>query len=129
MIPEELVADLQTLKNSGHIYELIEEGPRVYVRFTGHPLPLDVYNMPNTDLLVFTTQQYPNANFDMFWVDEGLRLKNQGVPRNATEVETHLGRRWRRFSYHPYQNNPWNPAVDSVISFMSYVDQRLAKGD
>jgi len=107
-------------------------GPYVTIPFpekTKKSLPESVYNMQKTDLLIFTTTQYPNAGFDMFWVDNGLTLKNGGLPKNAEQTESHLGRQWRRFSYHPYQNKKWNPAEDSVVVFIQHVEQRLKNGD
>lgn len=129
MIPDELTRELATLAERGYVPEVVEEGPRVFIVLRGYVLPDGFYNMERTDLLIFTTQFYPNAGFDMFWVDEGLKLKNGGTPRSADQIESYLGRRWRRFSYHPYNNKPWNPSEDSVIGFVAYVSQRLGKGD
>lgn len=129
MIPDELVKDLQVFKENGLTFDMVEEGLRIYIIFKNYPLPPGLYNMANTELMIFTTAQYPNAGFDMFWVDPKLTLSNGNQPRNGEVMESYMGRTWRRFSYHPYQNKAWNPATDSVISFMSYVDQRLAKGD
>ena len=129
MIPDELIKDLSILGQRGFVYELIEANSRVYIKFTNHPLPDGVYNVQNTNILIFTTPLYPNAGFDMFWVDDKLTLKNGSLPKNAELLETHLGSQWRRFSYHPYQKKPWNPAVDSVSVFMQHVEQRLRNGD
>lgn len=130
MIAEELIKDLQVLNEIGFVYELVEDGLRIYVVFRNYPLPPLIYNIDKTDLLIFTTAQYPNAGFDMFWTDERLMLKNNGIPKNAESIETYIGKRWRRFSYHPFNNNKhWNPSMDSVISYISYIDQRLNKGD
>lgn len=129
MIPEDLTKDLQVLKDSSFTYDVVEEDLKIYVVFRNYPLPSQIYNIGITDLLIFTTVHYPNAGFDMFWADEKLKLNNNGVPKNADVIEQYLGRNWRRFSYHPFNNRPWNPSVDSVISYMSYIDQRLRKGD
>jgi uracil DNA glycosylase len=129
MIPDELVKDLEVLKTRGFSSQIVEENLRIYIIFKDFSLPESVYNMQKTDLLIFTTTQYPNAGFDMFWVDNGLTLKNGGLPKNAEQTESHLGRQWRRFSYHPYQNKKWNPAEDSVVVFIQHVEQRLKNGD
>ncbi len=129
MIPEELIKDLQVLKESGFVCDLVEDGSRIYIVFKNYPLPPLIYNMEKTDLLIFTTVQYPNVGFDMFWTDERLTLKNNGVPKSTESVELYIGKRWRRFSYHPFNVIPWNPSKDSVISYISYIDQRLNKGD
>ena len=129
MIPDELVKDLEVLKPRGFSFELTEANSRVYIIFRDFPLPDSVYNVQKTDLLIFTTPLYPNAGFDMFWVDNKFTLKNGGIPKNGDQVESHLGRPWRRFSYHPYQKKPWNPSEDSVAVFIQHVEQRLKNGD
>lgn len=130
MIPEELIKDLELMKQQGHVYEVVEEVGKIYIKFKGHPLPPGLYNLEKTDLLIFTTPYYPNAGFDMFWVDQELVLKSTGgPPRNGEVMEPHLGKTWRRFSIHPYQNKPWNPSEDSVITFMGHINKRLQNGD
>src|SRR3989475_5245285 len=129
MIPEELLADLKVLQERGHFCEITEDGPRVVIVFKDYTLPNGIYNLAKTDLLVFTTPHYPNAGFDMFWVNPDLKLQNGGVPKNADSIEGYLGKSWRRFSYHPYNSRPWNPSEDSVVTFIAYVDQRLRRGD
>ena len=129
MIPEELTKDLEILKEQNYSYEIVEESGRVNILFKGYPLPSGIYNQEKTDLLIFTTPQYPNAGFDMFWVDENLKLQNNTIPQNGDSIEVYLGRRWRRFSYHPYNSKPWNPSEDNVVSFMSYIEQRLRRGN
>ncbi len=129
MIPEELSTDASVLTSRGLAITLREEDGRIFLVFGGYPLPVGLYNMERCDLMVFTTAHYPSAGFDMFWTDEGLLLKSGGVPGGGASIETYLGRRWRRFSYHPYNAKPWNPSEDSLITFMGYVDQRLRRGD
>jgi len=129
MIPEELLADLKVLQERGHVCEITEDGQRIFIVFKGYSLPDGVYNTPKTDLLIFTTPHYPNAGFDMFWVSPDLKLQNGGVPKSADSVESYLGKSWRRFSYHPYNAKPWNPSEDSVVSFVTYIEQRLRRGD
>lgn len=128
MIPEELIKDVQVLRDNGFVCDIVEEGLKICVVFRNYPLP-PLYNRDSTDLLIYTTAQYPNAGFDMFWTDEKLMLKNSVIPKSADSMEPHLGKIWRRFSYHPFQNRPWNPSRDSVISYISFVAQRLNKGD
>ena len=84
--------------------------------------PIALYNKPTTNLLMQTTPQYPASAMDMFWVDDDLRLANGTLP-SSTMMEHYLGRNWLRFSWHP-QN--WHPAKDSIISFIAFVERRLA---
>jgi len=125
----ELNHDLEEIKNRGLVFEVIQEGEKINILFTDFPLSPNIYNIDKTDLLIFTSNQYPNAGFDMFWVDENLTLKNGSVPKQAEVIEVHLNRRWRRFRYHPYNTRPWNPSDDSVGSFIEHVIQRLRRGD
>ena len=106
LIPDALLADLKILQDRGFGYKIVEDNPRIFILFNDHPLPVGLYNMEKTDLLVFTTPYYPNAGFDMFWVDDRLLLKNNNIPQGAGAVESYLGRNWRRFSYHPYNIKP-----------------------
>lgn len=126
MVPQELTDDLTQL---GHPYEMVDEGPRIFIVFKDYSLPPGTYNMTSTDLMIFTTPLYPNAGFDMFWVSDKLTLNDGKNPKNGEAMESYMGKTWRRFSYHPYQEKPWDPSNDSVIGFMAYVDQRLGKGD
>ena len=129
MISAELIQDSVILKERGFNYEIIEEGPKIHILFKEFSLPLNLYNQEKTDLLIFTTPHYPNAGFDMFWTDIDLRLKNGNIPKQAEHVEVLLGKSRRRFSYHPYQKTPWNPADDNIESFVGYVQQRLRNSD
>ena len=129
MIPDSLVRDLENLQNRGFLYDVVESGCKVYVLFKEFPLPPNLYNMKKTDLLIFTTPHYPNANFDMFWTDPSLTLHDGRIPQSADVEECHVGKNWRRFSYHPYDSIPWNPSKDNVESYVEYVQQRLRNGD
>lgn len=129
MIPEELQKDVDDLKKRGFALEIIEDPPRIYIRFNNFLLPPGIYNVSETNLLIFTTSNYPNAGCDMFWTDQDLTLKDGRIPNSASSIESHLGTQWRMFSYHPYQQTPWNPADDSVQKHVEYVQQRLRNGD
>ena len=129
MIPQELLDDLEVLRERGYLIETVERDKKIYSVFRDYPLPHGKYNIEKTDLLIFTTPFYPNSGYDMFWVDEKLLLANGSIPKNGELIEPHLDKQRRRFSYHPYQNKPWNPSEDSVISFFGYIDQRLQNGD
>ena len=128
MIPQDLTNDLQELKDVGYVFEVKEEASKVYIEFDAFSIPSDKFSMTTTPLLIFTTQEYPKANFDMFRTDEKLVLKNGSVPQSAEVIDTHLGKRWRRFSYHPYNSKPWNQALDTVGSFIEHVRERFRKG-
>lgn len=101
---------------------------RIYIVFRRFKLPAGLYNMASTDILIFTTPHYPQAGFDMFWADSAITLHDGRVPSGAEHKEEYLGRKWRRFSYHPYSSRSWNPSEDDVGVFWAYVAQRLQRG-
>jgi len=127
MIPPELRDEADRLRGLGYSVELQEEGQRIYVVFRGFPLGV-AYEPPASDLMVYTTVQYPNAGFDMFWVDENVKLRDGRIPQAGDAIEPYLGRRWRRFSWHLPPNRPWNPSRDSLSTWIATVEERLSKG-
>lgn len=125
MMPPELDADIEHLRTEGFNIEPVEADQRIYLIFHGFALG-DAFKPTATDLMVFTSVQYPNAGFDMFWVGEDVSLATGGVPQSADQFENYLGRRWRRFSWH--LNRPWNPSRDSLRTWICTVEERLRKG-
>jgi len=125
VIPQELEKEIDELLSQGYIVEPIQEGQRIYVLFNNFNLGPKF--LPNhSDLLMFTSVEYPNAGFDMFWVDPAVRLANGGVPQAGESIESYIGRQWRRFSWH--LNRPWNPGRDSLRTWVSHVEERLCRG-
>lgn len=129
MIPEALKRDAVILAQHDFCFEIVPDGLKIYIQFKDFPLPAGLYNADTTGLLIFTTSNYPNAGFDMFWTDPSLALRDGRVPKQADQLELHLGQNWRRFSYHPYNEISWNPSEDNVVRFVAYVQQRLRNGD
>ena len=129
MIPDELQKDADELKARGFDLSLVECDDRIYLVFKDFPLPENVYSSNAVDLLIFTTPCYPCDALDMFWTESELVLKDGTIPRSAGDVQTYIGRQWRQFSYHPYQNTKWDPSVDNVVKYVGYIHQRLQKGD
>ena len=129
MIPEALEKDVATLRKRGFNLSIFENGPTIYLQFSNFPLPSGRYNLERTDLLIFTSVHYPYAGFDMFWTNPQLTLSDGTIPKQAESIENHLNKEWRRFSYHPYTNTPWNPSEDNVERYVEYVQQRLRNGN
>lgn len=70
---------------------------------------------------------FPMAQPDCFWTDEGLRLANGGVPKNAgvqTPAFSTGQRLW--FSWHV---SVWNANRDSLRSFLRAVSNRLSRAE
>jgi len=74
-------------------------------------------------LLLRLPPAYRQGKPDMFWTEESLRFSDGRVPQSADQVETYLGVRWRRFSWHLAS---WNPSTDNLLTYLECVDHRLA---
>ena len=125
MIPSQLETEIAHLRSAGYTIEGIEEGQRIYLMFREFRLG-PAYRPEVSDLMVFTSVQYPNAGFDMFWVGDNVVLASGGIPQAGDQFETYLSRRWRRFSWH--LNRPWNPSHDNLLTWLCAVEERLRRG-
>lgn len=123
MLPPQLVEEVEELRREGTAIELIEAEGWANVVIRKHIVPKG-YSKGLTDLLMKFPLSYPNGRPDMFWTDEDLTLDGGKIPQSADSIETVLGSRWRRFSWHP-QN--WNPGVDNLRTYLEFVNNRLAK--
>lgn len=123
MLPTQLVEEVEELRREGHSIDLTEAEGWANVVFHNYPVPPG-YSKASTELLLKFPISYPNGRPDMFWTDEDLTLAGGQVPRNADAIETPLGKRWRRFSWHP-QN--WNPGTDNLRTYLEFVNNRLSK--
>lgn len=119
-----LEADVEDLRARGHAAEVVADSAGRAVLLKGFPLPPG-YTQASTDLLVRIPQAYPHAHPDMFYVEVGVLLSGGKVPRSAEHVEGHVGRQWRRFSWH--LNNRWHPGRDGLLTFIAFIEARLAK--
>lgn len=89
------------------------------------PIPSKAFNAPATRLLLRAPRD-PNAALDMFWTSPNLLLSDGRVPKNAESMERHFGEDWRRFSWH--YNVAQRPSRDGLLTFVSFVDDRFARG-
>lgn len=125
MIPVELQAEVDALRELGYNLEVQEAGARLFIIFHNVPLP-PLYRPSTTDVMVYTSTLYPNAGFDMFWTPPEVLLADGRIPQAAEAIEEYEGKKWRRFSWH--LNRPWNPSHDSLRSWLTYCEDRLNKG-
>ncbi len=123
MIPPFITEEVEELRKAGHALEVVEAEGWFNLVFSSYPLPPG-FNKPRTQLLVKLPLSYRNGKPDMFWVEEDVLLKDGRVPRSADSIEQALGKRWRRFSWHP-QN--WNPAADNIATYLEFINRRLAQ--
>ena len=124
MIPAQLEEEVRDLLKEGWDLELSESEGMACLFFRKYPLP-PKYSKQTTGLLLRLPLSYPNGKPDMFWVETEVLLADGNVPRKANQLETHLGRQWRRFSWHP---KSWHPATGTLRGYLEFVNCRLAKG-
>ena len=124
MIPACLQEELKALSGDGWKHELVEAEGTACVVFSAYPLPRG-YSKKASDLLLMLPLSYPNGKPDMFWLEPDVALAGGGVPKSADQIETHVNRQWRRFSWHV---SSWNPATDNLRTFLEFINCRLAKG-
>ena len=124
-LPASLLSDIEQLRTEGRTVQVVEDGARFYVVFTGYCLRADLYVPSVTDLMVMTDYQYPVSRLDMFWTDPPVRRLDGSWPQNAELFEEYAGRRWQRWSWHYPQ---WDPSRHSIRTHLEVVCDRLARG-
>jgi hypothetical protein len=120
MLPPKLQRELEELRAQYEL-EVHDDGSFVHVVLRALPIAHG-YSQTSTNVLIRIPRAYPDAGPDMFWTDEGLLLADGRIPQSAECLEDHIGRRWRRFSWH---HNRWNPIVDNVHNYIEFVKDRL----
>ena len=124
MLPSQLDEEVRALCEGGLTATLSEADGMANVLIANYPIRPRHYNKTSIELLLRLPLSYPNGKPDMFWADEDFVLKGGGVPKGADQFETHLGKRRRRFSWHL---SSWNPGIDNLLTFLEFVENRLAK--
>jgi hypothetical protein len=99
------------------------DGQQVLIVVKQAPLP--IHSRERSDVLMITDRSYPGSAMDMFWLEEGIRLRDGSVPGYASSIETHAGRRWRRWSWH--RNGRWTPGADDLLSHWAFIEGCWAK--
>jgi hypothetical protein len=113
----------EVLRADGHVVDLHEEQGMGLVLIREYPVPPG-WSKSVITLLIKLPPSFPAGNPDMFWTDEDLTLPGGGIPRNGDQIEIILGRRWRRFSWHP---GSWTDGADDIRTFLQFVARRLAQ--
>jgi len=124
-LPDQLARDIESLRDDGHVIEIIEDGNRYYFVFAGFAITSEAYLPRTTDVMVMADYQYPMSRMDMFWTDPEILKTLGGYPQGAENFEEYAGRRWQRWSWH-YPN--WNPACDNVRTHLEVINDRLSRG-
>lgn len=124
MLPAQLIDEVKALCEGGLTSTLTESDGMANILITQYPVNSGHYSKLDTEMLLRIPLSYPHGKPDMFWTDEDLLLRNGNVPKNSEVVEVWMGRRRRRFSWHLSQ---WNPGVDNLVTYLEFVNNRLAK--
>jgi hypothetical protein len=126
-VPPQLEAEIESLRESGQVVEVIEDGTRYYVILKDFELP-EAYSPRKVDVMVMPDYQYPQSRLDMYWTDSKVRLVASGnLPQNAEHVEgPYGGRMWQRWSWHYPQ---WNPSCHNLTTHLEVFVDRLARGN
>jgi len=88
------------------------------------PLPAG-WSQPTTAVNFVVPTGYPVAKPDCFYADAELRLANGGMPQSSGPnvlPGTSESRLW--FSWHIAS---WNPATDSLLTYLRVIQRRLAE--
>lgn len=108
---------------AGVTVDIEQEGAQVFVFLRSLPLPARAYQVATADVLFITDTQYPLSAMDMFWTDPAVLRPDGSVPAGADSIETHLGRQWRRFSWH--RNGIWNPSGNCLLDHFEFMHDRF----
>lgn len=100
-----------------------EQGMQLYVVLENVALPARAYAVETTQVLYQTDKQYPVSAMDMFWTDVAVVRADGTIPQNADSIEPHLGRDWRRFSWH--RNDSWNPNGNPLLDHYTFMQARF----
>ncbi len=113
--------------STGIPVEVVEEGGarRLFVLLSKVPLPSGAFRVDQTDMLFIADRLYPLSAMDMFWTGVEVVRPDGSIPKSAEAIESHLGRRWRRFSWH--RNGVWNPAGNPLLDHFAFMEDRLAR--
>ncbi len=122
-LPPKLQREIEELTSIPYAIEVCEDADFINLVFKGFPLG-EGYNAPTSDLLLKVPRSYPEASPDMFWVEPEITLATGQIPQSAETIESHLGKNWRRFSWHR-QGSPWNPTIDNIHGFIEFIRRRL----
>lgn len=123
MLPAKLVQEVEELRQEGWVVELTHDAGFAAILIQHYPLPRG-YSTDSTTLLLRFPLSYPSGQPDMFWTDPELTLANGRSPQRADAIEEHLGRRWRRFSWH---HQRWNPGTDDLKTYLEFVNVGLKR--
>ena len=116
-------SDIAYLTERGVAHKIATESGMTCVVMPQWPLPSGL-DRDAVDLLVRLSAGYPDIPPDMWWFSPPVHLANGEALPATNVVETHLGRRWQRWSRH-FRNGQWQSGVDGLESFFALIRQDL----
>ena len=119
--PPLLLEHIGLLESRGFAVE-VTASDAIYIVIKDYPIPGDIWDRSSSDLLVMAHDTYPNAPIDMFWLHPPISRRNG--PADGTGTETRNGKEWQSFSWHV---GGWDPARDSLVTYLDVVDDRLRR--
>jgi len=122
-LPPRLQREIDGLKELSWNIEISEDSDYINLVLINFSLE-EGYSEPVSDLLLRVPRCYPDAGPDMFWVDPKILLDTGQIPQSAENIEIHLEKKWRRFSWHR-QGSSWNPIIDNIHSYVEFIHRRL----
>lgn len=102
--------------------EVHQEGNRLFAVVKGYLLPDGVAEVARTDVLLVGDTQYPLSAMDMFWTELDVVRPDGSTFQGSDSIEQHLGRQWRRFSYH--RNGTWSPTGNPLLHHFTFMETR-----
>ncbi len=121
-VPQHILAAVNCLREVGYSIDVQVADGVVNLIFHNYRVPIG-FSKPAPELLIKLPISYPNGKPDMFWTDVDLTLAGGQIPRSADQIEAALGKQWRRFSWHLVT---WNPGTDDLLTYLEFINNRLA---
>jgi hypothetical protein len=119
MLPPHDIAHLEGLDLE---YDVKLEAGVICVVLNAYPVPAG-FNRGTADLLIRLPGSWPDGQPDMFWVAPELTVDGK-LPAATGHFETHLGRKWQRWSRHLHGG--WQ-AGDDLATWLRIVARELSK--
>lgn len=119
--PPLLQDHVRVLESRGFAVE-VSVSDAIYIVIKDYPIPEAIWDRSSSDLLVMAYDTYPNAPLDMFWLDPPVSRRNGQA--DGVGTETRNGREWQSFSWHI---GGWDPAHDSLLTYLDVVNDRLRR--
>lgn len=122
-LPEE---DEQHLNTRGLPWETIHENNQQWLVIDNFSVPQG-YNHSSVSLAIMIPGNYPTAGFDMVYFYPALsRIDRVHIPatESTATIRNCVFQRWSR---HFTPKNPWRPEVDNVSTYLSIIEEWLAR--